>query len=199
MIVITQVLGNCKKDPEWQKEIDGVEVDYLMLDQHDAQKNCCRKKTLQGRDLGISLERHVMLMDGDILLYDAEKRYAVVVHIKLREVMIIDLNPQLMHSPVELAQLGFELGYVLGNQHWKAVIKESQVYIPLTVANKAMESVIRTHGFGMLSCSFVSGNSIMPRLSSSEARLLFGGAEDTGTHVHVAHDEHIHGETHGKH
>ncbi len=73
--------------------------------------------------------------------------------------------------------------------------------MPLTVATTMMDSVMRTHGFQHLPFRFVKGAEILPLLTNSEARLLFGGAEDTDTHVHVASplDEphgsglHIHG------
>ena len=45
---------------------------------------------------------------------------------------------------------------------------------------------MRTHGFQHLPYAFVGGAEILPLLTTSEARLLFGGAEETDTHVHVA-------------
>lgn len=45
---------------------------------------------------------------------------------------------------------------------------------------------MRTHGFEHLPYAFVSGATVLPNLTPSEARLLFGGAEETATHVHVA-------------
>lgn len=199
MLVIQEVLGNCKSDPDWQAELCGMQVDYLVLDQHDAQKNSCRKNTQSGLALGISLSRDVMLADGDVLLFDALKKRAVVVRITLRKVMIIDLNSQLTLQPDGLMKLGFELGHALGNQHWKAVLKKSQVYIPVTVAERVMESVIRTHGFNGLHYSFVGGESVLPHLSSSEARLLFGGAEETDMHVEVTHNKTNYGDGHDHH
>lgn len=85
-----------------------------------------------------------------------------------------------------LIKTSFELGHALGNQHWKAVTKNNEVYIPLTVETKMMDSVMRTHGFQHLPYAFVGGAEILPLLTTSEARLLFGGAEETDTHVHVA-------------
>ncbi len=199
MFLIRQVLGNSKQDAEWRKKLRDVELDYLDLDQRDAHKNSCRKMTRKGRDLGVSLDRNVMLVDGDVLLYEPDKDFAVVVRITLREVMVIDLYPQLAHPPGILIQLGFELGHALGNQHWKAVIKGSRVFIPLSVARKMMNSVMTTHGFSRLAYRFVRGDSILPILSTSEARLLFGGAEDAGKHVHVTHNEQIHGDGDGQH
>ena len=186
MILIEHILGNAKKDPNWKQKLEGANVDLLVLDQREAQKSRCRRTSLGGRDLGISLERNVVLADGDVLLWDEANNTAVVVQLNLRDVMVIDLK-ELKQQPLDvLIKTSFELGHALGNQHWKAVTKNNEVYIPLTVETKMMDSVMRTHGFQHLPYAFVSGAEILPLLTTSEARLLFGGAEETDTHVHVA-------------
>ncbi|MGP2541971.1 urease accessory protein UreE [Yersinia sp. 2541 StPb PI] len=209
MILIEHILGNVKKDPVWQAKLKNATVDLLVLDQREAQKSRCRKSTMQGLDLGISLDRNVVLADGDVLTWDEESNVAVVVQIHLRDVMVIDLSELKNRSADELIKTCFELGHALGNQHWKAVTKNNEVYVPLTVATTMMDSVMRTHGFQHLPFRFVKGAEILPLLTNSEARLLFGGAEDTDTHVHVAspldephgsrlhiHSIHSHGEGH---
>ncbi|OZY30922.1 hypothetical protein [Pseudomonas lundensis] len=186
MILIEHILGNAKKDPVWQRRLEGAHIDLLVLDQREAQKSRCRRTSLGGRDLGISLERNVVLADGDVLMWDEASKTAVVVQLNLRDVMVIDLK-ELKKQPLDvLIKTSFELGHALGNQHWKAVTKNNEVYIPLTVETKMMDSVMRTHGFEHLPYAFIGGAAILPHLTSSEARLLFGGAEETDTHVHVA-------------
>ena len=186
MILIEHILGNAKKDPNWKQKLEGANIDLLVLDQREAQKSRCRRTSLGGRDLGISLERNVVLADGDVLLWDEANNTAVVVQLNLRDVMVIDLK-ELKQQPLDvLIKTSFELGHALGNQHWKAVTKNNEVYIPLTVETKMMDSVMRTHGFQHLPYAFVGGAQILPLLTTSEARLLFGGAEETDTHVHVA-------------
>ena len=186
MILIEHILGNAKKDPNWKQKLEGANIDLLVLDQREAQKSRCRRTSLGGRDLGISLERNVVLADGDVLLWDEANNTAVVVQLNLRDVMVIDLK-ELKQQPLDvLIKTSFELGHALGNQHWKAVTKNNEVYIPLTVETKMMDSVMRTHGFQHLPYAFVGGAEILPLLTTSEARLLFGGAEETDTHVHVA-------------
>ena len=186
MILIEHILGNAKKDPNWKQKLEGANIDLLVLDQREAQKSRCRRTSLGGRDLGISLERNVVLSDGDVLLWDEANNTAVVVQLNLRDVMVIDLK-ELKQQPLDvLIKTSFELGHALGNQHWKAVTKHNEVYIPLTVETKMMDSVMRTHGFQHLPYAFVGGAQILPLLTTSEARLLFGGAEETDTHVHVA-------------
>nr|WP_186348190.1 urease accessory protein UreE [Pseudomonas lundensis] len=186
VILIEHILGNAKKDPVWQRRLEGAHIDLLVLDQREAQKSRCRRTSLGGRDLGISLERNVVLADGDVLMWDEASKTAVVVQLNLRDVMVIDLK-ELKKQPLDvLIKTSFELGHALGNQHWKAVTKNNEVYIPLTVETKMMDSVMRTHGFEHLPYAFIGGAEILPHLTSSEARLLFGGAEETDTHVHVA-------------
>jgi len=186
VILIEHILGNAKKDPHWKQKLEAANVDLLVLDQREAQKSRCRRTSLGGLDLGISLERNVVLSDGDVLLWDEATNTAVVVQLNLRDVMVIDLK-ELKQQPLDvLIKTSFELGHALGNQHWKAVTKHNEVYIPLTVETKMMDSVMRTHGFQHLPYAFIGGAEILPLLTTSEARLLFGGAEETDTHVHVA-------------
>ncbi|MEY0234289.1 urease accessory protein UreE [Providencia manganoxydans] len=186
MIIIEQILGNVKKDPVWQEKSQKAQLDVLILDQREAQKSRCRKHTEKGLDLGIALDRNVLLSDGDVILFDEAANTMVIVQISLRDVMVVNLQRLQSLDAEEQIRVSFELGHALGNQHWKAVLKENQVYVPLTVSEKVMESVMRTHGFSQDTFAFVKGESILPKLTHSEARLLFGGAEDTDTHVHVA-------------
>ncbi|EKT53431.1 urease accessory protein UreE [Providencia sneebia] len=196
MILIEHILGNIKKDPIWQERKNNAQVDILILDQREAQKSRCRKNTENGQDIGIALDRNVLLADGDVILFDESANKMIIVQISLRDVMVVNLQ-RLKDLPVEEQVLvSFELGHALGNQHWKAVIKNNLVYVPLTVSEKVMESVMRTHGFNHDTFTFVKGETILPELTHSEARLLFGGAEDTDTHVHVEIG-HIHQHSHG--
>ena len=199
MIIIEHILGNLKKDSKWQQKMVNATVDLLILDQWEAQKSRCRKNTQNGQDIGIALDRNVLLSDGDVILFDEANNTAVVVQITLRDVMIIDLNSLRNSSPDEQIRISFELGHALGNQHWKAVIKENDVYVPLTVSDKVMSSVMRTHGFSEETYRFVKGETILSKLTNSESRLLFGGAEDADIHVHVEHNhdhDHFHSHEH---
>lgn len=92
MILIENVLGNIKKDPVWQAKLKDSTIDLLVLDQREAQKSRCRKFSSQGADLGISLERNVVLTDGDVLFWNDTLNTAIVVQIQLRDVMVISLN-----------------------------------------------------------------------------------------------------------
>ncbi|WP_413494439.1 urease accessory protein UreE [Morganella psychrotolerans] len=198
MILIEHILGNVRKETAWAEKANDMTVDMLILDQREAQKSRCRKHTQNGLDLGIALDRNVLLSDGDVIYTDDATNTMVVVQIDLRDVMVIDLQRLQGSTPSEQIRISFELGHALGNQHWKAVIKENKVYVPLTVSEKVMESVMRTHNFGNDTFAFVKGETILPILTNSESRLLFGGAEETDIHVHVAHHpRHDHNHDHG--
>ena len=186
MILIEHILGNVKKDPVWQEKLKDATFDLLVLDQREAQKAVAVNSARRGwiwvfRSTDTSFWLMGMCWRGM-----KKTNVAVVVQINLRDVMVIDLSELKSRSPDELIKTCFELGHALGNQHWKAVTKNNEVYVPLTVATTMMDSVMRTHGFQHLPFRFVKGAEILPLLSNSEARLLFGGAEDTDTHVHVA-------------
>ncbi|MFD1801485.1 urease accessory protein UreE [Mixta tenebrionis] len=187
MIIVEKVLGNIKRDALWQARAAANPADMLELTQWEAQKSRCRKRTRAGLELGIALPRQQLLQDGDVVLWDEQQARAVVVKIQLRAVMVIHLESLLAQERHSLMRISFELGHALGNQHWKAVLKDTRIYIPLTVATHVMEAVMKTHGFHYLPYSFVPGESVLPALTQAEARLLFGGAEDAATHVHVAH------------
>jgi urease accessory protein len=86
----------------------------------------------------------------------------------------------------------------LGNQHWPAVVKGSDVYVPLTVDRNVMASVMKTHAFSGITYEFLPGTEVIPYLLPHEARRLFGGADAT-PHSHLPGHTHAHGEHHHSH
>ena len=161
----------------WAGRLDGARVDVLALDQAEAQKSRLRKATEGGVDVAISLDRGTQLRDGDILHWDQAGQTAIVARVELRQVLIIDLGG-LLDEPREVAMARcVELGHALGNQHWAAVIKGQRVYVPLTVGQAVMASVMKTHGFEGVTYEFVPGAEVIPYLAPHEARRLFGAAQ----------------------
>ncbi|MCX5571847.1 MULTISPECIES: urease accessory protein UreE [Kaistia] len=197
MILIESTLGNIQ-DPEWAKTLEGAAVDWLELDQWEAQKSRLRKATQQDVELALSLDRNSHLHDGDILVWDEAKRAAIVARITLREVMIITLDDVVGETIPNMVQTLFELGHALGNQHWPAVVKGTKVYVPLTVDKKVMNSVMKTHALPGVRHEFMPGSEVIPYLAPHESRRLFGGASDTPhSHHHASKDAHGHGHDHG--
>lgn len=190
MILVETTLGNLR-DPQWQERARGAAVDLLVLEQWEAPKNRLRKASEGGIELAISLPRSEHLHDGDVLHYDAAAKIIVAARIALKDVLVIELEGIEKLSPTEILRTCFELGHGLGNQHWPAVIKGSTVYVPLSVDQKVMASVMRTHAFEHVKTRFAPGEEIAAKLDAREVRLLFAGADATPHHHHGAH---AHGE-----
>jgi len=183
MLIVEAILGNLQ-DETWQQQLNGAALDYLDLDQWQAQKNRLRKHTEQGTELALSFDRGTQLRNGDVLSWAPATRRAIVARIALQDVLVIDLSALLSQRPGAIGQTCFELGHALGNQHWPSVVKENKVYIPLTVDRKVMASVMKTHAFSGITYTFIPGTEVIPYLAPHEARRLFGGANST-PHSHL--------------
>jgi urease accessory protein len=190
VILVEHVVGNLNDAP-WTDQLEGAEIDHLLLDHWEAQKNRLRKSSEGGVELAISLDRGVFLRSGGILLWDADKGLAIVAQITLKEVMVIKLDPLFAQDKETLVRTTVELGHAIGNQHWPAIVKGDKVFVPLTVDHKVMSSVMRTHAFQGISYEFVPGSEVIPYLAPHEARRLFGGAQGA-VHSHVHEDDHTH-------
>jgi len=188
VILIEKVLGN-RADAEWALRLAAAAVETLSLDHWEAQKNRFRKKTASGVEVAVSLDRGAFLRDGDVLLWDAGAARAVVAQISLRDVMIIHLDELAARAPELALRTCIELGHALGNQHWPALVKDTRVFVPLTVDRKVMASVMNTHRFEGIRYEFAPGEHIVPYLAPHESRRLFGGAEGP-VHTH-AHDRYV--------
>jgi urease accessory protein len=196
MILVESIVGNVN-EASWKKQLEGATLDYLSLDQWQAQKNRFRKNSEGGVELAVSLERNSHLRHGDILLWEAAARKAIVARIQLQEVLVIQLSGSLTQPQEALARTCFELGHALGNQHWPAVVKGTKVYVPLTVDRNVMASVMKTHAFPGITYEFVPGTEVIPYLAPHEARRLFGGANATPhSHAHEHAHDHDHHHPH---
>ncbi|WP_425106649.1 urease accessory protein UreE [Ancylobacter sp.] len=197
MILVESTLGNLR-DTLWQQRARSAAVDLLVLEQWEAPKSRLRKTTGSGVEIAISLPRSEHLHDGDILHYDAEAKLIVAARIALKDVLVIELEGLEKLSPGEILRTCFELGHGLGNQHWPAVIKDSTVYVPLSVDQKVMASVMRTHAFDHVKTYFAPGEEIAAKLDAREVRLLFAGADATPHHHHdVSAETQPHRHSHG--
>jgi len=184
LVRVDAVLGNIA-DPQWQTIVADAEVDLLVLDQWEAQKSRLRRTTRGGLEIALSLERGVQLRDGDVLARDGDGT-VVVARIDLKDVMAIELSGLRDTAPEVLMQTCLELGHAIGNQHWPAVVKGTTVYVPLTVDEAVMGSVMRTHAFEGIEYEFRPGAEVIPYLAPHEARRLFGAAAREGEgHTHA--------------
>jgi urease accessory protein len=179
LVRVDLVLGNTRED-DWAARLEDAELDELVLDQWEAQKSRLRRPTRGGVEVAISLDRGTQLRDGDVLVWDEERRSAIVAHITLKDVMIVEVDEVLASSPEVVVQTCVELGHAIGNQHWPAVVKGTCVYVPLTVDRTVMASVMKTHAFLGVTYRFVRGDEVIPYLAPHESRRLFGAAEQPG-------------------
>jgi urease accessory protein len=185
MLRVSAVLGNVA-DGDWPDRLRASRIDQVALDAVEAQRSRLRKRTAGGLDVAIALDRGAQLRDGDILGWDEAGQTAVVARIDLRDVLVIDLST-LLGEPVEtLLSRCLEVGHALGNQHWPAVVKGRQVYVPLALTRASMEAVMEAHRLAGVDWWFARGPEILPRLSASEARRLFGAVQ---RHDHEADHE----------
>ena len=174
MEVYKKILGN-QSDAAWAERLAHCSVDYIELDQWNAQKSRLLAIGASGKPYAMAFDRGHRLHDGDIIAYDRTHGRAAVVRLKLSEVMIIDLSTLFRRPPTEAIATAIELGHAIGNQHWPAVVKNERLYVPLAVDKKVMLSVMRTYNFEGIAFAFRPGGEIVPYLSPSEVRTLFGG------------------------
>jgi urease accessory protein len=180
-ISLTTVLGNIT-DGDWSARLTASRIDVLHLDAAEAQRSRLRKRTAGGIDIALGLERGVQLHNGDVLQWDEKARTAIVARVDLGDVLVIDLSSLLDEPGPTVLSRCVEVGLAVGNQHWPAVVKASQVYVPLSVAQESMESVLETHRIAGVSWWFARGADVLPSLAPHEARLLFAGGGAGNSH-----------------
>lgn len=182
---VNTILGNVE-DRHWQTRQANAKVDFLVLDQWEAQKSRLRRSTEDGLEIALSLDRGIQLRDGDVLSWDADDNTLVLARINLKDVLEIELAGLLGSAPELVIQTCLELGHAVGNQHWPAVVKGTKVYVPLTVDQAVMASVMKTHAFEGIEYGFRPGAEVIPYLAPHEARRLFGAAARAGEgHTHA--------------
>ena len=200
MKVYRTILGNIRT-PEWAQRLADSTAEYIDLDQWTAQKSRFVGRGDRGNTYAVALERNSHLSDGDVIDFDPACGRIAVVRLSLNDVLTADLSGVAGEPPERIIRTALELGHAVGNQHWAAVVKGMQVYIPLTVDRKVMESVMRTHAIEGVEWSFRRGNEIIPYLAPHEIRRLFGGSGGSGgsggekchnhTHLHESHESHL--------
>lgn len=188
MKIYQEIIGNLHS-PEWAARAKEARTEYLDLDQWTAQKSRFVACSDRSNEYAVALRRHTQIADGDILEYAPGEGRIVAVRIRLSDVLVADLSALAAESPERMIRTAVEFGHAVGNQHWPAVVKGMQVYIPLTVDRKVMQSVMRTHRLEHIVFEFRPGSEIIPYLAPHETRRLFGGTgPDSHVHEHHAHE-----------
>lgn len=186
MNIYTKILGNIYNDIEWKKRANSCNIETVVLDQWTAQKSRFLAVSDKGKEYPIALTRHSHINTGDVILHDTENKHMVILQVELNQVMAIDLSKLVESDSHTIIHIAVELGHALGNQHWPAIVKETKVYVPLTVDKKVMTSVMETHHFENISYEFIPGTEIIPYLAPHEIRRLFGGS----SHENHSHEHH---------
>lgn len=189
MEIYRTILGNIHS-PEWQPRLQKSNIDYIELDQWNAQKSRLLAVGTSGKPYAMAFERGVRLSDGDIIAYDSDSNSASVVRLRLGDVMIIDLSSLSQRSHSEAIATAIELGHAIGNQHWAALVRGESLMVPLTVDRKVMLGVMHTYNFEGIGFSFRPGSEIVPFLTPSEIRTLFGSTAPQ------SHSPHSHNHPH---
>jgi urease accessory protein len=96
--------------------------------------------------------------------------------------MVIDLSSLSRRPHNEAMAIAIELGHAIGNQHWAALIRGESLLVPLSVDKKVMLGVMHTYNFEGISFTFRPGSEIVPYLSPSEIRSLFGSTSPENHH-----------------
>lgn len=207
MDIYSEILGNIYTSPEWADKVQNTDTETINLDQWDAQKSRILVKGDKGNEYPIALKRNSHVINGDVIYYSSEEKKSVVIKIDLSQVLVISLEKLMEMDPKFVIRSLIELGHAIGNQHWPAVVKDLKIYVPLTVEEKVMTTVIDTHYIEGISYKFEKGQDILKFLSPQEIRRLFGGAShDVFAHGHGHthnhnhdHHSHDHNSTYGNH
>lgn len=189
MEVYTKIIGNTHS-PEWQPRLKNATIDYIELDQWNAQKSRLLALGESGKPYAMSFERGVKLSDGDIIAYDSSSGNLSVIRLKMSDVLVIDLSSLEKRPTSEAVALAIELGHAIGNQHWAALVRDNSLMVPLTVDRKVMLSVMRTYNFEGINFAFRPGSEVVPYLTPSEIRSLFGSTSPQSHKPHSHHQPH---------
>lgn len=181
MNILTQVIGNINNS-EWQDKLRNLKIESIYLDQWTAQKSRFLATSDRGYEYPISLPRHTHIHDGDILSFNPQTNSILVLRLILNSVLIIDLSRLKQKPTKEIMRRCVELGHAIGNQHWPAVVKGTNIYVPLTVDKQVMLSVMKTHRFEDIEYRFEKGEEIIPYMAPHEIRRLFGGTCNPNHH-----------------
>lgn len=182
MEIFKEIIGNLHSS-EWRERSATSQVEYIDLEEWQAQRSRFLARSESGEEYAIALRRHTPIKDGDILYAEAGR--IVAIRLKLSQIMTLDLSDITLLTPTEIISLAVEIGHALGNQHWPAVVQGSKVFVPLTVDRKVMQSVMKTHSLEHIAYSFRPADQIIPYLSPHEVRRLMGAAHHTEhSHVH---------------
>lgn len=172
MIIVSEVLGNIRKDAIWKERLKGTHPDYLILEHTQLNRECHSKSTHGGLKLIIYMRDEQQLEDGDVLIWDDETNNSVIVKVIFHDVMVINLQRLLSASSDIVIHHAFSLGHRLGERKLQAIIKNNLVYVPITIASNTIDAMMKKNSFQPLSYWYVNGDDITSLLTIHEIDIL---------------------------
>ena len=112
-MIIEKVIGNIYKD-----SIRSSHVEKVYLNSEDLLKRIQRVKTDHGKELGIRLDGHTDLEDGDVLYKD--EKNMIVIYTNKDDVITI--------KPRTILEMG-EIAHQLGNRHLPAQFEGNEMIV----------------------------------------------------------------------
>lgn len=130
MITISSTLGNIFHDDKWNEKFQKLSQTHnfetLKLSRTDLSKNRLRAKTDKGTDVGIVLNAHSKIQNGDVLFSNQEK------------FILIQQNPEKVISVTKKVknEANFDetlvlIGHILGNRHRPIQIEDEKIIFPI--------------------------------------------------------------------
>ncbi len=118
----------------------GRAIERLLLDSAEASKRRLRRRTDEGTDIALDLERGAYLKHGSVLVDDGAR--VVVVERKPEAAVVVRLAAGL--EPRELLRQGVRLGHAFGNQHVPLEVAEDEIRIPITTSREIVAETVRS-------------------------------------------------------
>ncbi len=154
-----KIMGNCKEQKFYQKEIDYVDIEW-----HETFKKIHKKVTGTGREIGIRLDNDILtkgLRQDDILYMD--ENLVVAVNIPPCEAIIVKADKDHRHMLVKAA-------YEIGNKHSTAFWGKDYNEIIIPYSGPIKELLEKIHGV---------------HIEQKEVLLDFGRSISAGIHHHT--------------
>lgn len=121
--LLDTILGNAS-EPRFSEALHELEhhdrVEVLTIAPDDVARRRFRLKTDRGTDCAISLPREVGLSDGAVMALSKDR--AIVVRLSEREWLALSASDP---------SAALELGYFIGNLHWKVRFAEGRIHVAL--------------------------------------------------------------------
>lgn len=112
-MIITKALGNLDNFESSNKNIDWLELEWEELN-----KRILRKKTLNGTEIAISLDKDDSLQYGDVLYED--ENTLIAIRTKLERVFVI--------KPTTMQEMG-KAAFEIGNRHTPCIIEDNEILV----------------------------------------------------------------------